>query len=227
MAGNAVCCADFCSLIRTRLNEVTPYSARLTYRKDEVIYQLDDPADALFWVAAGRVKTMRVSAEGREKIVGLHSPGDVFGELCVCEVARRREGAVALEATEVLAIRVSGLLELVARTPALSQALLRVVCRRLMDYQDQVASLSFDTVSRRLAKELVRLGEAAAGAAPVSDAQPVTGWTHEDLAALVGSTREVVTLLMNQFRDSGMIDYRRQSIVVLPRRLQEFLAREI
>lgn len=223
MAEKAVCCADFCSVIQARISELKPFSSKLSFRKGDIIYRVDDPADGMFWVASGRAKVVRISSEGQEKIIGLYGVGDVFGELCLCEIARRRDEAVALETLELLSIHVSGLMKMMARTPEFSQSLLRIVCRRLLDYQDQVATLSFDTVSRRLAKELLRLGSAEPGAALDKDERTATGWTHEELANLIGSTREVVTPLMNQFRDKGMIAYDRRAIVIFPRRIQEFL----
>lgn len=223
MGEKAVCCADFCSLIQSRISDLKCHSARLSFRKGDVIYQVDDPADGVFWIESGRAKVVRISSEGQEKIIGLYGTGDVFGELCLCEIARRRDEAVALEALELVSIQVSGLMKMMARMPEFSQALLRIVCRRLLDYQDQVATLSFDTVSRRLAKELLRLGSAETGTAFDKDERMATGWTHEELANLIGSTREVVTPLMNQFRDKGMIAYDRRAIVIFPRRIQEFL----
>lgn len=223
MGEKAACCVDFCSLIQSRIPELKPYSSRRSLRKGDLIYQVDDPADGVFWIESGRAKVVRISSEGHEKIIGLYGVGDVFGELCLCEVARRRDEAVALEALELISIQVSGLTKMMAQTPEFSQALLRIVCRRLLDYQEQVATLSFDTVSRRLAKELLRLGSARAGTALEKDERMATGWTHEELANLVGSTREVVTPLMNQFRDKGMIAYDRRAIMIFPQRIQEFL----
>lgn len=223
MAEKAVCCAEFCSLIQARISELKPFSSRRSFRKGDIIYRVDDPADGVFWIESGRAKVVRISPDGQEKIMGLYGMGDVFGELCLCEIARRRDEAVALETLELLSIHASGLMKMMAQTPEFSQALLRIVCQRVLDYQDQVAMLSFDTVSRRLAKELLRLGGAEPGTVLDKDERVATGWTHEELANLIGSTREVVTPLMNQFRDKGMIAYDRHAIVIFPRRIQEFL----
>jgi|SRR5690348_15246640 len=218
----AVCCADFSSVVRGHISELKPFSSKLSFRKGESIYRLDEPASAIFWIEQGRAKTVIISPEGQEKIIGLYGPGDLFGELCLCEVARRQEQAIALEPVELLSIHLSGVTRLFAHAPEVSQAFLQVVCRKLMDYQKQVAMLSFDSVSRRLVKELMRLGQTAENGA-ASDARAVNGWTHEDLANLVGTTREVVTLMMNQFREKGMLEYGRRNIMIFSERMKDYL----
>lgn len=219
----AVCCADFSAVVRQHISELKPFSSKLSLRKGESVYRLDEPASAIFWIEQGRAKTVIISAEGQEKIIGLYGPGDLFGELCMCEVARRQEQAIALEPLELLSIHISGVTKLFAHAPDVSQAFLRVVCQRLMDYQKQVAMLSFDSVSRRLAKELMRLGQSDAESGAGSDSRAVNGWTHEDLANLVGTTREVVTLMMNQFREKGMLDYGRRNIMIFSERMKDYL----
>ena len=219
----AACCADFSSVVRGHISELKPFSSNLSFRKGESIYRLDEPASAIFWIEQGRAKTVIISSEGQEKIIGLYGPGDLFGELCLCEVARRQEQAIALEPVELLSIHLSGVTKLFSHAPEVSQAFLQVVCRRLMDYQKQVAMLSFDSVSRRLAKELMRLGQTDTQDAAASGARVVNGWTHENLANLVGTTREVVTLMMNQFREKGMLDYGRRNIMIFSERMKDYL----
>ena len=219
----AFCCADFSSVVRGHISELKPFSSKISFRKGESIYRLDEPATAIFWIEQGRAKTVILSPEGQEKIIGLYGPGDLFGELCLCEVARRQEQAIALEPVELLSIQTSGVTKLFAHAPEVSQAFLKVVCQRLMDYQKQVAMLSFDSVSRRLAKELMRLGQPDAESGAEAGARAVNGWTHEDLANLVGTTREVVTLMMNQFREKGMLDYGRRNIMIFSERMKDYL----
>jgi CRP/FNR family transcriptional regulator len=204
------------------MSELKPFSSHLSLKKGEVVYRLDEPANALFRIEMGRAKVIRISAEGQEKIVGLYSAGEIFGELCVCDAASRRDQAVAVEPLELTAIDVNGLLKFIGQKPEISQEFLRLLCARLSDCQEQVATLSFDTVARRLAKELMKLG--AAGQRQRSDGSCVaSGLTHEDLASLIGTTREVITALMNQFRERGLIEYGRGSIVVFPNELAKYL----
>lgn len=206
------------------MSELKPFSSHVSLRKGEFVYRLDEPANALFQIEAGRAKVIRISDKGQEKIVGLYQSGEIFGELCVCDLARRRDQAVAVEPLELTAIHVSGMLKLIGQKPEISQEFLRLICARLSDCQEQVATLSFDTAARRLAKELIKLG-ATGEVQGVNGARVATRLTHEDLANLIGTTREVVTALMNQFRESGLIEYDRRDIAIFPQLLEKYLAR--
>ena len=224
MTTKPLCCTDFSSLIRSRMSELKPFSSHVSLRKGEFVYRVDEPASALFQIEAGRAKVIRISDKGQEKIVGLYQRGEIFGELCVCDLARRRDQAVAVEPLELTAIHVSGVLKLIGQKPEVSQEFLRLVCGRLSDCQEQVATLSFDTAARRLAKELMKLGTTGETRG-VNGARVATRLTHEDLANLIGTTREVVTALMNQFRESGLIEYDRRGIAIFPQQLEKYLAR--
>ena len=220
MVNKTFCCTDFSTLIRSRMRELKPYCSHVSLREGEVVYRMDEPANALFQIEKGRAKVVRISEKGQEKIVGFYSAGDIFGEFCVCDLIRRHDQAVAVEALELTAVHVSGLLKLIGQKPEFSQEFLRLICARLSDCQEQVTTLSFDTTARRLAKELMKLGAAGEG----SDGERVTtGLTHEDLANLIGTTREIVTALMNQFRERGLIEYSRRKIVVFPKQVANYL----
>src|SRR5579859_1748277 len=97
MTTKPLCCTDFSSLIRSRMSELKPFSSHVSLRKGEFVYRVDEPASALFQIEAGRAKVIRISDKGQEKIVGLYQRGEIFGELCVCDLARRRDQAVAVE----------------------------------------------------------------------------------------------------------------------------------
>lgn len=222
MVNKTFCCTDFSALIRSRMRELKPFSSHISLREGEVVYRMDEPANALFQIEKGRAKVVRISEKGQEKIVGFYSTGEIFGEFCVCDLIRRRDQAVAVEPLELTAVHVNGLLKLIGQKPEFSQEFLRLICTRLSDCQEQVATLSFDTTARRLAKELMKLGASEEGQGS-DGARVTTGLTHEDLANLIGTTREVVTALMNQFRERGLIEYSRRRIVVFPKQVANYL----
>lgn len=224
MINKPVCCTDFSSLIRSRMSELKPFSSHVSLRKGEFVYRLDEPANTLFRIETGRVRVSQVSETGREKLSAFYSAGEIFGEFCVCDLVRRHDQAVAAESLELTSISVSGLLKLIAQKPEFSQEFLRLICARFSDCQEQVATLSFDTAARRLAKELMKLG-ATGEVQGASGARVAIRLTHEELANLIGTTREVVTALMNQFREGGLIEYDRRGIAVFPEQLEKYLAR--
>lgn len=204
--------------IQSQLDELRIASQQRTFRRHEPIYRLDDPASYLYYIVTGSVKITRLSDDGKEKIMSLHRTGEIFGELCFCEIDNcRSDQAVALEQTEVLAIPVEEFLALMRENPKALVDMLSLFCQRLSVAQQQIETLSFDNTTRRLARTLLQA---------VPDDAPATfklNLTHEELAHMVGTTREITTTAMNQFRDLGLIDYRRGHITPNRDKLRKFL----
>src|SRR5215467_6411352 len=181
-----------------------------TFWRGMAVYALDDPAADVYVVLKGRVKIMRSSPEGARKIVSICYSGEIFGELALIrdEVeTRRSDEAVALDTTRVAVIRIVDFWNAARRDPSLTHDAMRHVTRRLTEAHSQIESLVFDNNHRRLARALFRLSDEAARAGESS-----VRLTHEELAELIGSKREVVTGMMIEFRQRGLIDYKRGDI---------------
>lgn len=182
-------------------------------RRREQLYLPGEPADTLFLIQSGRVKLSRCSAEGREVILSILGPGDVFGLETVLGQESRASLAVALEAGRVLMIGRERFQSLVAEHPGLMMVLLRIVNERLMESHESLSRLVFHDVKGRLAALLLELagrqGRAEDGGIRLE--APVT---HQDLANLIGSTRETTTAMLNQFRRQQLIQFDRRRIVI-------------
>jgi CRP/FNR family transcriptional regulator len=121
--------------------------------------------------------------------------------------SRRGDEAVALDTTRVAVIRIADFWQAAGRDPSLMRDAMRHVARRLAEAHHQIESLVFDNNHHRLARALLKLSDEAARAGESS-----VRLTHEELAELIGSTREVVTGMMIEFRQRGLIDYKRGDI---------------
>ncbi len=217
-------CAAFSKVIRDHLPELKQFQSARRFERHEVIYSEESPADELFLIDSGRVKLVRVSSQAKEKIIAIYQDGDFFGELCICGAGLKREDkAVALEKASTVSFKIEGVLSLLTQKPELALELLVLVCHRLAEYQDEIATLAFDPIPQRLAKELLRLSQLASGEAPREGRQLETNLTHEELAKLVGTSREIVTTVMNQFRNDHLVDYSRRNIIVYPVQLSAYL----
>jgi CRP/FNR family transcriptional regulator len=192
-----------------------------TFWRGMTIYSLEDAAANIYVVLKGRVKVIRSSTEGQQKITSIRYRGEIFGELALAgngvEV-RRSDEAVALDTTRVAIIRLADFWNASHRDPSLMRGALEVVAARLAEAHRQVESLVFDNNHRRLARALLDLSDQAARSGDSS-----VRLTHEELAELIGSTREVVTGMMIEFRQQGLIDYKRGDIRPNLHRLIQFL----
>ncbi len=185
------------------------------------IYALEDPATNIYVVLKGRVKIMRSSPEGAQKITSIRYRGDIFGELALAgngAETRRSDEAVALDTTRVAVIRLADFWNAAQREPALMFGAMQHVATRLAEAHRQIESLVFDNNHRRLARALLDLSDEAERAGESS-----VRLTHEELAELIGSTREVVTGMMIEFRQRELIDYKRGDIRPNLTRLIQFL----
>ena len=217
-------CVAFSTVIRDRLRELNQFRLEGHYGRGDIIFSAEEPADAIYMVESGRVELVCVSPDGRQKIMAIYQAGDFFGELCICGGALKREDrAVALEPTKTVSFKVQAVLDLLREKPELALELLVLVCVRLAESQEQIATLAFDPIPHRLAKELLRLAPSLATPVEGKGPEVALSLTHEELAKIVGTSREVITTVMNQFRRQGLLDYSRRNIMFSPVRLEEYL----
>ncbi len=181
------------------------------YKKNDSIYDVEDRGDALYLVIDGRVKVSRLSPGGKEVVLDFYQRDDFFGETGFLGPDHQGERATALEKTSVMLWTIAELRRLMLRSPALGPALLRVLAQKLSDANRRVESLSLDPINRRLAKLLLDLGRRF-GQPAEEQSIHLPPITHEQLARYVGTSREIVTQYMNQFRRDNLVKYSRRGL---------------
>jgi CRP-like cAMP-binding protein len=178
-----------------RLAEVA--GTRRLYRND-VLFSENDPADELFVMLAGRVVIANRSPEGRESVVALMEPGDVFGEMGLFDEMGRSAQARALEPSEVVAIPYAPVRETYLGRPELLWGVVRLLAGRVRSMDEALADAVFLDVTGRTAKRLLEMaGE---------DDEFVLPVTQEELAGMVGASRERVNKAIAAFVRLGWIE---------------------
>jgi CRP-like cAMP-binding protein len=178
-----------------------------------VFFSQGEQGDRLYVIISGKVKVGRRSSEGREAFFTLRGPSESFGELSAFDPGPRTSTATAI--TEVCAVPVDGavLRSWVADHPEVADRLLRVLARRLRRTDDILCDLILTDVPGRTAKQLLglaqRFGVQEDGAIRVAH-----GLTQEELAHLVGSSRETVNKVLSDFSQRGWIRLERKSMVI-------------
>ena len=163
-----------------------------------VIFEEDDPADELFVVRKGRIAVGRKSVDGRESLVALMETGDVFGEMPLFDEGNRSASARALERSEVLGIPYTSVRECFDAQPQLLWTVVALLAERLRTTDSALADAVFLDVTGRTAKRLLELaGDQEEFQLPI---------TQEELAGLVGASRERVNKSLAQFVRLGWIE---------------------
>ncbi len=216
-------CVAFSTFVRRYWDDLRAFTRTDSFQRKEIIYSIGDPPDAIYLIESGQVKVVQLSADGKEKIIGLYQKRDLFGEVCICEKAKREEQAIALESATISSFSVKVVLALVAQKPELALKLLMVFCARLVECHEEVNALAFDDVRERVVKELLHLSRSPGGRRESGGVRLGVTLTHQEIAQLANTTRETATAIMNEFRRHDLVDYGQGRILVFPDKLENYL----
>ena len=183
----------------------------LSYASEEIIIHEGQPGPGLFIIESGRVKIYKGSPTGREMIIAVLEKGESFNEVPVFDQKENPANAAAVMETRLWLIAAEALRALISDHPQAAQQIIINLSQNLRMLVNKVAELSFYTVTARLARLLRDLPESQlAGSGP-------TRMTQDDLAARVGTVREVVSRSLKELENSGAIEVQRGKIKVIDR----------
>lgn len=188
----------FSAFDKETLNELAGAARVLQCERNFVIFDEEDEAAELFVVRAGRVAIGRRSIDGRESLVALMESGDVFGEMPLFDGGKRSAEARALERSDVLGIPYEKVRACFDAQPQLLWNVVALLAERLRNTDSALADAVFLDVTGRTAKRLLELaGDKEEFQLPI---------TQEELAGLVGASRERVNKSLAQFVRLGWIE---------------------
>jgi CRP-like cAMP-binding protein len=173
-------------------------------RRREVVYMNGDPGEALYFVNGGRIKISKVTRDGKSLTLFYCGPSELFGEGCLLDGGPRTEMAEAVENAMLTQIERADFERLLAAHAHLGSSMTRLMVARRRELETKVEALVFRDVTSKLAELLIKL----AGEYGVDDARGTLvalKITHQEMANLIGSTRETVSLTLSQFKRKGLI----------------------
>ncbi|HWT02365.1 MAG TPA: Crp/Fnr family transcriptional regulator [Pyrinomonadaceae bacterium] len=207
--------SDFGGLLGEELlGRLAANSVAIDYRRRRFIYRACDEADALYVIDRGRVKLCRVEdATGREAVIDIFAPGALFGESALYVAGPREKCAVAYENSRLVRIPVGDFKEAMGENRELYDYTFRLIGQRLSRAERLVANFALDAIPARLEKLLLefssRYGVHETGGVLIDIPLP-----HREIASIVGSTRESVTVRLNAMRREGIIDFVNRKILI-------------
>lgn len=190
----------FADLDEHELAKAAELSEVRSFPRDAAIFDAGAEGDTVFVVGSGKVKITVTSPGGKELILAVLGEGQVFGEMALLESAPRSASAVTETAVELLALQRREFNRLLDSEPAISRKLLAILSQRLRRANARMESLAYMDVAGRLARfflELARDHGQRLGNGWVAVRRP----THADIANSIGTSRETVSRIINEFED--------------------------
>ena len=184
-----------------------------TLKKGKHLFQEGDPGDRLYVVTQGKIKLTHASGDGRESLLMVLGPGDMFGELSLFDPGPRTSTAVAITDSEVLGLGNNDLRPWLSGRPEVAQSLLQALAHRLRRTNVTMSDLVFADVPGRVAKAIIELGEKF-GSRTAAGLMVNHDLTQEELAQLVGASRETVNKALADFASRGWIRLETRSVEI-------------
>lgn len=189
-------------------------SARVRrFPKGAPVYLPADAGGYVFLLAEGRVKLTSITPDGKQAILAFVDPGELFGELSLIGQSSREERAEAMQPSTVVLLSVEAFDEVMSRSPNLALSVTKLIGLRRRRVERRLRSLLFRSNRDRLIHLLLELAETYGREAPegLHLAIPLS---HQDIASVIGTTRETVTHLLGELQLHGMLKVARQKLVI-------------
>jgi CRP/FNR family transcriptional regulator len=181
--------------------------------RGERLFAEGDTGDKLYIILSGKIKLTKAAPDGRENLLSVHGPGEMFGELSLFDPIPRTSSATAVTNAQLAGIAHDDLRTWLSTRPEVAMHMLQALAQRLRRINDVKADLVFTDVPGRVAKALLDLSERFGVQTP-DGVQVNHDLTQEELAQLVGASRETVNKALADFAARGWIQLAAKSVLV-------------
>ena len=199
----------FAGLDEPQLDVLARALVRRGFGRNAIIIGAGDPTDSLYIVVSGRLKVLMSDEQGREVILSILGAGEYFGEMGLLDDSPRSASVVTLEACELLTISKTDFKRSLAENFELSVNVMRGLVQRLREADRKIGSLALMDVYGRVARLLLEMAEDIGGEKVV-----VKKLSKQDIAKMIGASREMVSRVMRDLQLGGYIEVRGRSIVL-------------
>jgi len=199
----------FAGLDEVRLSVLTRTIVRRNFGRNTMIIGAGDPTDSLYIVISGRLKVLMSDEQGREVILSMLGPGEFFGEMGLLDDSPRSASVLTVEPCDLLSISKTDFKRSLAENFDLSLMVMRGLVKRLREADQKIGSLALMDVYGRVARLLLEMAEDVGGEKMI-----VKRLTKQDIAKMIGASREMVSRVMKDLQLGGYIEVRGRSIVL-------------
>lgn len=204
----------FKDLSKEQLDEINQVASMKTLEKGNYIYFPDEPSRVIFLLKEGRVKIGTYSDDGKEIIKAILEPGEIFGELAVAGQETRTDFAQVLDSNvKLCAISKGEMLSILNSIPMLNLKITHLIGLRLQRMERRFESLIFKDARDRIV-DFIRTTTLEKGRQVGYEWVLKHKLTHQDIANLTATSRQTVTIVLNELREKGIIKFDRRSILI-------------
>ncbi len=207
-------CRLFERLEASQLDWLEARSRLRRFTRSSMIYLPADQSDGVLLLAEGRVKISSLTAEGKQSILTFIEPGEVFGELALFQRGDREEFAEATEDSAIVLIPAESMRKVAEESPHLAMGVTRLVGLRRRRVERRLRYLLFHSNRERLVNLLLELAEDFGLQQADGSVTLRIKLSHQDLASIIGSTRESVTVILGQLQTEGHLELGRRRITL-------------
>jgi len=203
----------FAGLADEDIRGLMALAKRRTFRSGEVIFHREDPGQVLYVIKEGKVKISLISPDGQEISLVVFGKGECFGEFAILDGLPRSADVVALEKVECYTLQRSDFHNAIMKNPKIAIQIIEVLTRRLRNTDQMVEDLIFLDVYGRVAKKLLELADTHG--TKVDDGTRIdVRLTQQEIASMVGASRESVNKVMGYFTDKNFISTDKHKITL-------------
>lgn len=215
-AGDPWCVAEvdiFADLSDAEMEAISAAAPMKTFRPGEMLYAPPQPVETLFILKQGRVRIFRLAADGRALTTAIMTPGTIFGEMVLLGQQMHDNYAEALDAVVVCTMSRSDVQRFLLSDARIAARISGILGQRVFELERRLSDSVFKSVPQRVATTLCLL---AADERPRALGRGVQiHLTHEQLAAIAGTTRETTTKVLNEYAEQGLLRLARGRVSIL------------
>lgn len=204
----------FSDFNEAELEEVAQLVIERKFKRHTVIFHENEPGNAFYIIKTGRIKVYKVSEDGRELIIGIFGDGGIFGDVPVFDGGPYPASAAAMTDSVVWSINRADFERLIRAHPEISLKVIRVLGRRLRQAHNLLRDMALKNVPQRLASLLLKLKEEY-GSETASGTVLELPLSRQDMAELIGVSRETATRELSKFAKAGLIEVDGRRITIL------------
>lgn len=203
----------FSSLGEKEIDQLLQATTTKKLKPKEILFHKGDPGNQLYGILSGSLKVTTTGSDGKDVMFGLMGPGEVLGEIALLDSEERSATVVAVEGTELLTLHRRDLIPFLEKNPGATIGLAGVLAARVRQLSERAEDRQTMPLPGRIAKRLLSLSEQY-GKRPIVGGPVEVRMPQQDLADLVGTTRESVNKQLRAWEQEGIVELGRGRVVV-------------